>query len=148
LTPASGRQDHTTSPSAFAPFVIGTISVHRIPPHVRDDRETPLGWGGTTKDIVLIWVKLEQEYFCGSDWTAGIRLIQFNKSGFQNDGPQPGWDHRRRQRMVRSHQVDRHERHEEANNSDLTPVNNSKPRQFGGTAWGNTRWTIRPLLSP
>jgi hypothetical protein len=31
LTPASGRQDHTTSPSASAPFVGGTIGVHRIP---------------------------------------------------------------------------------------------------------------------
>jgi hypothetical protein len=32
LTPASGRQDHTTSPSAIAPFVKGATSVHRIPP--------------------------------------------------------------------------------------------------------------------
>jgi hypothetical protein len=31
LTPASGRQDHTTSPSALMPFVKGTIDVHRIP---------------------------------------------------------------------------------------------------------------------
>ena len=31
LTPASGCQDHTTSPSAFAPFVKGAICVHRIP---------------------------------------------------------------------------------------------------------------------
>src|ERR1700736_1291352 len=31
LTPASRRQDHTTLPSAFVPFVNGTISVHRIP---------------------------------------------------------------------------------------------------------------------
>jgi hypothetical protein len=32
LTPASGRQDHTTSPSAFADaFVLRTESVHRIP---------------------------------------------------------------------------------------------------------------------
>jgi hypothetical protein len=30
----------------------------------------------------LIWGKLEREYFCGWDWTGGIRLIQFNKSGF------------------------------------------------------------------
>jgi hypothetical protein len=29
-------------PSASVPFVIGTSSVHRNPPHVRDDRETPL----------------------------------------------------------------------------------------------------------
>jgi hypothetical protein len=42
LTPASRRQDHTTSPSASAPFVSSTISVHRIPPRVRDDREPPL----------------------------------------------------------------------------------------------------------
>src|SRR5580692_13009964 len=42
LMPASGHQDHTTSPSAIAPFVKGAIRVHRIPPRVRDDRETPL----------------------------------------------------------------------------------------------------------
>src|SRR5580693_6286629 len=42
LTPASGRQDHTTSPSASSAFVFRAISVHRNPPHVRDDRETPL----------------------------------------------------------------------------------------------------------
>src|SRR5258705_13782561 len=44
LTPASGRQNHTTSPSAAAPFVKCAARVHRIPPRVRDDRETPL-WG-------------------------------------------------------------------------------------------------------
>jgi hypothetical protein len=32
LTPASGRQDHTTSPSASAPFVFGATRVHRTPP--------------------------------------------------------------------------------------------------------------------
>ena len=42
LTPASGRQDHTTSPSASAPFVARRIRVHRIPTHACDDRETPL----------------------------------------------------------------------------------------------------------
>jgi hypothetical protein len=31
LTPASGRQDHTTSPSASARFVKRAISVHYIP---------------------------------------------------------------------------------------------------------------------
>src|SRR6185369_3188761 len=49
LMPASGHQNHTTSPSAPAPFVKGTSRVHRIPPYVRDDRETPLrgtGWNG------------------------------------------------------------------------------------------------------
>src|ERR1700726_2264879 len=42
LAPASGRQDHATSPSASSAFVLCAISVHRNPPHVRDDRETPL----------------------------------------------------------------------------------------------------------
>src|SRR3954462_14436044 len=42
LMPASGHQNHTTSPSATVPFVSSTIGVHRIPPYVRDDRETPL----------------------------------------------------------------------------------------------------------
>ena len=31
LTPASGRQDHTTSPSAIAPLVSQRLRVHRIP---------------------------------------------------------------------------------------------------------------------
>jgi hypothetical protein len=42
LTPASRRQDHTTSSSANVPFVGSTFSVHRIPSRVRDDREPPL----------------------------------------------------------------------------------------------------------
>jgi hypothetical protein len=69
LTPASGRQDHTASPSASAPFVIGAISVHRIPPRVRDDREPPPLWDETVKHMQVIWVKSEPEYFCEGDWT-------------------------------------------------------------------------------
>src|SRR5271156_639270 len=43
LMPASRHQDHTLSPSAFAPFVFRHQSVHRIPrPTFCDDRETPL----------------------------------------------------------------------------------------------------------
>src|SRR3954453_2936990 len=42
LTPASRRQDHTTSPSASASLVKSTNRVHRIPSRVRDDREPPL----------------------------------------------------------------------------------------------------------
>src|SRR6202165_387879 len=41
LTPASRRQNHTTSPSASASFVRNAARVHRIPPRVRDDRERP-----------------------------------------------------------------------------------------------------------
>ena len=48
LTPASRRQDHTTSPSAPALFVKSAAASTAFPPYVRDDRETPLsvrpGW--------------------------------------------------------------------------------------------------------
>jgi hypothetical protein len=50
LTPASGRQDHTTSPSAAASFVrthFARLTPQRPPhpaPYVRDDREAPLLW--------------------------------------------------------------------------------------------------------
>jgi hypothetical protein len=47
LTPASGRQDHTSSPSASNALVESIIRVHRIPPRVRDDREPPLQWDET-----------------------------------------------------------------------------------------------------
>src|SRR4029077_6854471 len=46
LTPALGRQNDTTWPSASARFVKRTDRVHCIPPHVRDVR-TPLCWDGT-----------------------------------------------------------------------------------------------------
>src|SRR5258708_24516639 len=42
LTPASGRQDHTASPSATTAFVIRRLRVHRIPPPFPDDRHPPL----------------------------------------------------------------------------------------------------------
>ena len=47
LTPASRRQDHTTSPSASHAIRQKRIRVHRIPPRVRDDRDTPLMWDET-----------------------------------------------------------------------------------------------------
>jgi leucyl-tRNA synthetase len=69
LTPASGRQDHTTSPSADQRLRQCAISVHRIPPRVRDDREPPLQWDETAKHMQVIWVGREREYFCKEDWT-------------------------------------------------------------------------------
>src|ERR1035437_1040697 len=36
--------------------------VHRIPPRVRDDRDTPLKWGGTAGVIDLIWVRRKLKY--------------------------------------------------------------------------------------
>jgi hypothetical protein len=72
LTPASRRQDHTSSPSASAPFVIGTLSVHRIPPRVRDDREPPLRWDETAIICEVIWVGREDEIFLARGLDRGI----------------------------------------------------------------------------
>jgi hypothetical protein len=68
LTPASGRQDHTSSPSASAPFVIGASAstASRLAsvtianrPSVRRDGES----------YSLIWVSDKQKYFCERGWT-------------------------------------------------------------------------------
>jgi len=75
LTPASGRQDHTTSPSAAKRVRPCATCVHHILPRVRDDLEPPLLWDRTAKDVELIWVGREQRYFCWRDWTTQITLI-------------------------------------------------------------------------
>ena len=62
LAPASGRQDHTTSPSASSAFASRAISVHRIPPHVRDDRETPLQRGGTKSVYFCFYLRVKQNF--------------------------------------------------------------------------------------
>jgi len=74
LTPASGRQDHTTSPSADAPVVGSAFSVHRISPRVRDDRASAPPWDGTERVLEVIWVRREAEYFLKQDWTTQIAL--------------------------------------------------------------------------
>ncbi len=38
--------------------------VHRNPPRVRDDHDTPLLWGGMRKVLDLIWGVRKQKYFC------------------------------------------------------------------------------------
>ena len=82
LTPASGRQDHTILPSAATSLVSVLLiahrflrthpaipsrakrcRVHRIPSRVRDDRDTPLWWGGMRKILDVIWGEWEQKYF-------------------------------------------------------------------------------------
>ena len=56
LTPASGRQDHTSSPSASSALVSSTISVHRIPPPTSVTiAKRPSVWDGMAMDIVVIW---------------------------------------------------------------------------------------------
>src|SRR3954465_15653936 len=63
LTPASRRQDHTTSPSALALFVSSAMGVHRIPPRGRDDRDTPLWWDETARTTVVICAGRTPKYF-------------------------------------------------------------------------------------
>jgi hypothetical protein len=68
LTPASGRQDHTTSPSASTPIVYRRIRVHRILSRVRDDLEPPtVGQDG--KSYSLICISEKQKYLCRGGWT-------------------------------------------------------------------------------
>jgi len=82
LTPASGRQDHTTSPSASASFVELAVASLMLPrpshpvPNVRDDRETPLCVGRDGALIILIWVSGEAQYFCKRGWTAQNRFAR------------------------------------------------------------------------
>jgi hypothetical protein len=82
LTPASGRQDHTTSPSAGQRIRQSAAHVHRIPPRVRDDREPPLRWDETAGNIEVIWGIRKAEYFLRQDWTTQIRLNRRGKSAF------------------------------------------------------------------
>jgi hypothetical protein len=59
---ASGPHDFTVRKASA--LVSSAACVHRIPPRVRDDRDTPLMWDETAKLIEVIWVKREEEYFC------------------------------------------------------------------------------------
>ena len=55
LTPAPRRQNHTTSPYASGAHVCRALSVHRIPPRVRDVANAPLV--DETRGVMrLIWV--------------------------------------------------------------------------------------------
>src|SRR5947199_3570035 len=63
LTPASGRQDHTILPYAQATLVSRSSRVHRISPHVRNDREPPLLSGETARFKALICPTSIEKYF-------------------------------------------------------------------------------------
>src|SRR5260221_13926890 len=89
LAPASGRQDHTTSPSVAASFVRVLFPRLTLPrpshpaPNVRDDRERPSCGCGTGERKPLIWVRRKAEYFCNRDWTTQIALNHLTKSRFR-----------------------------------------------------------------
>jgi hypothetical protein len=70
LTPASGRQDHTTSPSATKRFRQRAVCVHRIPcPTSVTIAKRPSVWDGMAGDAEVIWVGRERKYFCKGGWT-------------------------------------------------------------------------------
>ena len=56
LTPASGCQDHTSSPSASSTLVRSTIRVHRTPPRAGDVAQRPSEWDWMAVNIEVIWV--------------------------------------------------------------------------------------------
>jgi hypothetical protein len=67
--PASRHQDHTISPHASGAFVKAALRVHRNPPRVRDDRESPLLVGRDANHVTLICSSEKQKYFCERGWT-------------------------------------------------------------------------------
>jgi hypothetical protein len=77
LTPASGCQDHTTSPSASVTLVLSDFGVHRIPPRVDDVGQRPLV-GRDGKVYRVICDSAKQKYF--SKWGL-TRLAQNSPSG-------------------------------------------------------------------
>jgi hypothetical protein len=105
LTPASRRQDHTTSPSAASALVFSAACVHRIPPRVRDDRDTPLEWGRTGRVLKVIWVRREAKYFCKWGWTAQITLIRFSKFPCARKRRSPREPTGRRQKRQAPHRI-------------------------------------------
>jgi hypothetical protein len=62
LMPASGHQDHTTSPSAGHTPVKRAARVHRIPPDVPDVAQRPSERGGTARDMQVIWPRGQEEF--------------------------------------------------------------------------------------
>ena len=62
-------------------LVRSAARVHRIQPRVRDDRDTPLEWGGRRR-YKVIWFFGKPEYFFQWGWTGQITLIRLGKLDF------------------------------------------------------------------
>src|SRR5580658_7798877 len=82
--PASGHQDHTTSPSAAVSFVFSTSWRPSHPaPANRDDREAPLSWGTGRREVVeMICPTGRAKYFLPKDWTLESALKWLTKFDF------------------------------------------------------------------
>jgi hypothetical protein len=70
LTPASGRQDHTTSPSASqrSRQVRNLRPSHPAPTSVTIAKR-PSVWDGMARKREVIWVRRERKYFRKGGWT-------------------------------------------------------------------------------
>src|SRR6202021_3940726 len=83
LTPASGRQDHTTSPSARK--ARSSMRSSR-PPHPAPTSVTiakrPSVWDGTVRDMQVIWLRRERKYFCGGGLDRANQLDASRQIGF------------------------------------------------------------------
>ena len=87
MTPASGCQDHTASPSASGAVVYGTLRVHRIPPHVFVTlRNAPLS-GRDQITIVLVHIPVKRIF-----WKAENNLRNSESSRRRSpSGPHIWW---------------------------------------------------------
>jgi hypothetical protein len=81
LTPASGRQDHTTSPSAFAPFVKSAAASTAFRPAFVTIAKRPFE-EQNARVVKVICPTSEAKYFFEQDWTGSISLIRLNKLAF------------------------------------------------------------------
>jgi hypothetical protein len=88
LTPASGRQDHTTSPSASAPLVLRHCHVHRIPhPTSVTIAKRPSRGGGTESIYFCFYPAVKRNF--GKSEAIGAPLIWQENSRSDNGPTQP-----------------------------------------------------------
>jgi hypothetical protein len=86
LTPASRRQDHTTSPSASKRSRLWRRRVHRIPfPTSVTIAKRPSFGNGTAVSNEVIWVARERIYFCKRGWTEKPLICPSGKSDRKSD---------------------------------------------------------------
>jgi hypothetical protein len=134
LAPASGRQDHTTSPPATTLLV---LQAYLRPPQsrltCRDDRDTPLlseaGWREEATDRAA----LEAKCFSCNDWTTQISLNRLAKSTFPRMsflGPQGVFASRGRSEIERDLPVGGHARQRSWRRDMRDSASRTSPRCF------------------
>jgi hypothetical protein len=80
LTPASGRQDHTASPSARNVVRLATLLRPPHPaPNVRDDRDTPLFSGAGWREVIKMICPTAKAKKPAADWHDGQITSSFRK---------------------------------------------------------------------